>query len=81
MKTRLTVALDPDVVSALKREQEKRGQKRAQVVNEALRLGLRELMRRNKPFQTEPFSGTKPLIASFDCIPKTLEAVEGPWYK
>jgi hypothetical protein len=52
---RTTVTLDPDVQSMLRKEMRRRGEPFKQVLNDAIRAGLRNMKRREKAFEPLTF--------------------------
>jgi len=59
---RTTVTLDPDVEHLLRKEVRRRGEPFKQVLNNALRVGLRGDTRRETPFEPLTFDMGKPRI-------------------
>jgi hypothetical protein len=57
---RTTVTLDPDVESLLRREVRRRGEPFKQILNDAIRAGLRNMNRRNEAFEPLTFDMGKP---------------------
>jgi hypothetical protein len=57
---RTTVTLDPDVESLLRKEVRRRGSPFKQVLNDAIRAGLRNVNRRNEAFEPLTFDMGKP---------------------
>lgn len=81
---RTTLTLDDDVAAKLEQLRHKKDTSLKAVVNEALRLGLREIEARpkgRKPFRTEPIKGVRPLLPSFDNIAEVLTVIEGDVFK
>jgi hypothetical protein len=80
---RTTLTLDADVADALERLRKARDASLKDVVNEALRRGLKELAARkapSKPFRTRTVS-LRPLIANFDNIEEVISYAEGEDHK
>jgi hypothetical protein len=80
---RTTLTLDDDVAVQLKRLRKARDANLRDLVNEALRLGLRELTakpKKRKPFATKAFHMGEPLI-SIDNVAEAIAYVEGEGYK
>lgn len=76
---RTTLTLDKDVAERARRIAADRGLAFKQVVNEALRAGLREMdePKRLKPYRTRPYHmGLRPGI-SLDNIQELIAQVEG----
>ena len=61
-RMRTTVTLDPDVESLLRQEVRRRGEPFKQVLNNALRVGLRGLDRRSEAFEPLTFDMGKPRV-------------------
>jgi hypothetical protein len=59
---RTTVTLDPDVESMLRKEVQKRGEPFKQVLNNAIRAGLRRPKRRGEAFEPLTFDMGKPRL-------------------
>jgi hypothetical protein len=59
---RTTVTLDPDVESLLRREVRRRGEPFKQVLNNAIRSGLRSINRDDEAFEPLTFDMGKPRI-------------------
>lgn len=59
---RTTVTLDPDVESLLRKEVRRRGEPFKQVLNDAIRAGLRDAKRRNEVFDPLTFDMGKPHV-------------------
>jgi hypothetical protein len=57
---RTTVTLDPDVESLLRREVRRRGEPFKQILNDAIRAGLRNVNRHNEAFEPLTFDMGKP---------------------
>jgi hypothetical protein len=57
---RTTVTLDPDVESLLRKEVRRRGEPFKQVLNNAIRAGLRSTKRRDEAFEPLTFDMGKP---------------------
>jgi hypothetical protein len=70
---RTTVTLDPDVESMLRKEVRRRGEPFKQVLNNAIRAGLRRMKRRDEAFEPLIFDMGKPLV---DLTKATLLASE-----
>lgn len=61
---RTTVTLDPDVESSLRKEMHRRGEPFKQVLNDAIRTGLRAMRRHNRTFEAVTFEMGQPRVAS-----------------
>jgi hypothetical protein len=59
---RTTVTLDPDVESILRKEVRRRGEPFKQVLNDAIRAGLRNMKRRDEAFEPLTFDMGKPRV-------------------
>ena len=59
---RTTVTLDPDVESLLRKEVRQRGEPFKQVLNNAVRAGLRNMKQEPKPFRPLTFNMGKPKV-------------------
>jgi hypothetical protein len=59
---RTTVTLDPDVESMLRKEMRRRGEPFKQVLNNAIRAGLRNTRRRTGAFEQLTFNMGKPRV-------------------
>ena len=82
MKTTLT--LEDDVAATLERLRKARDASLKDLVNEALRIGLKQMCarpRKRKPFRTRAVSLGKCLIGSIDNIPNALAAAEGESFR
>jgi hypothetical protein len=81
---RTTLTIDDDVAVELERLRRMRDASLKDLVNDALRLGLREMTngpKRKKPFRTRSFDGGRLLVASIDNIGELLAEIEGEWYR
>ena len=81
---RTTLTIDDDVAAELERLRRTRDARMKDLVNDALRLGLREMTerpKRKKPSRTRSFDGGRLLVASIDNIGELLAEVEGEWYR
>ena len=77
------MTLDDDVAAQLERLRKRRDSSLKEVVNEALRKGLREMTekpKRREPFRTRAFDLGRPLIP-LDNIAEALAIAEGEDYK
>jgi hypothetical protein len=59
---RTTVTLDPDVETMLRKEMRRQGEPFKQVLNNAIRAGLRNLKRRDDPFEPLTFDMGQPRV-------------------
>jgi hypothetical protein len=81
---RITVTLDDDVAAELLRLRKARDASFQQVVNEALRLGLKQMParpRRLGPFRTKTAALGRCLIGSIDDVSEALAIAEGESFK
>ena len=81
---RTTLTIDDDVAGELERLRRTRDASFKDLVNDALRLGLRQMTdppKRKKPFRTRSFDGGRLLVASIDNIGELLAEIEGEWYR
>ncbi len=80
---RTTLTLDDDVAVQVERLRRERDASLKDVVNEALRRGLREMKKRpRKPgrFRTKGFPGLAVMIP-IDNVAEAIAIAEGEWYK
>jgi hypothetical protein len=59
---RTTVTLDPDIESMLREEMRRSGEPFKQVLNDAIRAGLRSMKRRDQAFEPLTFDMGKPRV-------------------
>ncbi len=81
---RTTLTLDPDVAARLKRLRQRRDMPFKDVVNAALREGLRAMEEKPKPKRkswTKPLSLGGSLIGPLDNIAEVLAIAEGDAFK
>jgi hypothetical protein len=77
---RTTLTIDDDVAAELERLRRARDTRLKDLVNDALRLGLREMTappKKRKPFRTKSFNCGRLLIDSIDNIGEVLALIEG----
>jgi hypothetical protein len=77
---RTTLTLDEDVAVLLERIRQARRATLKQVVNEALRQGLKQMAapaRRGAPYRTRTVSLGRCLVGDLDNVSETLALVEG----
>ncbi len=82
MRTRLTI--DEDIAAQLNRLRRSRDVSLKELINDALRRGLREMAarpKRREPFRTQVVKGVKPLIDNIDNIAEVLAYAEGEDFK
>ena len=80
---RTTLTLDDDVAVQLERMRRARDVNLKELVNEALRRGLREMSappKKRKAFRTQAFHMGKPLV-SIDNVAEALTLLEGEGFK
>ena len=80
---RTTLTLDDDVAVQIERLRRARDVSLKELVNDALRRGLRELSakpKKRKPFRTRTFDMGKPLI-NIDNVAEAIAYAEGEGYK
>jgi hypothetical protein len=80
---RTTLTLDDDVAVQIERLRRARNANLRDVVNEALRRGLRDMStpsKKRQPFRTRSFPMGKPLI-NLDNVAETLAQLEGEGFK
>jgi len=78
------VTIDDDVTVQLKRLRRSRDATLKELINEALRRGLREMSeppKKRKPFRTETFNPGPPLIDNIDNVAEVLAIIEGDAHK
>jgi Ribbon-helix-helix protein, copG family len=81
---RTTLTLDDDVAAQLEQLRKSRGAGLKDLVNEALRRGLKEMNGRpkpRKPYSTRSVSLGEPKLANIDNIAEVLAIIEGENYK
>ena len=80
----MMLKLDNDVAELLRRARATSGGSRKQIVNEALRRGLRGIAAestRRKPFRTKSVSLGRRLIGDLDSVSTALAAAEGEGFR
>jgi hypothetical protein len=80
---RTTLTLDDDVTAQIERLRRKRDASLKDLVNEALRRGLRDMAappKKRKPFRMKTFHGGKQLIP-IDNVAEAIALIEGENYK
>jgi hypothetical protein len=81
---RTTLTLDDDVAAELERLRKTRDASLKEVVNDVLRLGLREIdtrARPHEPFRTRSVDLGAPRVANIDNIAEVLAVFEGEAFK
>jgi len=81
---KVPLIIDDDVLAALEQFQRDRNARLEEVVNEALRRGLREMEvepKPRKPFRTMSVDCGTPLVANIDNVAEVLAVLDGEDYK
>ena len=81
---RTTITLEDDVVAMLGQLRRSRQQSFKDVVNEALREGLKEMQRpakRTSTFRTKPLDAGQPFLSNMDNVAEVISIAEGDWHK
>ena len=81
---RTTLTIDDDVAAELDRLRRERDTNLKELVNDALRRGLRDMTapaKKRKPFRTRTFHGGRLLVSSIDNIAELLAEIEGECYR
>jgi hypothetical protein len=81
---RTTLTIDPDVAAVLQRLRRTRDAKLKDLINDALRRGLKEMNDRSKgrtPFRTQTVDLGRPKIGSVANIAEVLAIAEGEGFK
>jgi hypothetical protein len=81
---RTTLTLDDDVAAILMRLRKSQDRSLKELVNEALRLGLKTMNRPpkpGKPFRTAPLDAGRCLIGNVDNIAEVLSIIEGELHR
>jgi hypothetical protein len=81
---RTTLTIEDDIAVQLERLRRSRDVSLKDLVNEALRRGLREMSARSKkrePFRTQPIEGVRPLLDNVDNVAEVLAYAEGEAFK
>jgi hypothetical protein len=81
---RTTLTIEDDVVAALERLRRTRNASLKDLINEALRRGIRDMTARSKrtePFRTRTASLGEVLVGSIDNIAETLAVAEDESFK
>jgi predicted CopG family antitoxin len=81
---RTTLTIDDDVAAELERLRRARDASLKDLINEALRRGLRDMdapTKKRKPFRTRTFDAGPPLIDNLDNVAEVLAVIEGDAYK
>jgi predicted flavoprotein YhiN len=81
---RTTLTIEDDVAAELERLRRTRDASLKEVVNEALRHGVREMSappKRKKPFRTKSFHTGGVLVKSIDNVAELLAEIEGETFR
>ena len=81
---RTTLTIDDDVAVELARLRRQRDVGFKEIINDALRRGLRDMAaapKRKKPFRTQPFDPGRVLIDNLDNIAEVLALIEGETFR
>ena len=82
---RTTLTIEDDIAVQLDRLRRSRDVSLKDLVNEALRRGLREMSARpnkkREPFRTHPIEGVRPLLDNVDNVADVLAYAEGDAFK
>jgi hypothetical protein len=81
---RTTLTIDDDVAATLERLRRKRDVSLKDLINEALRRGLRDLSappKRQKPYRTPSVDLGTPRIPNIDNVAEVLAIIEGEAFK
>jgi Ribbon-helix-helix protein, copG family len=81
---RTTLTIDDDIAAELQRLRRTRDASFKDLVNDALRLGLRQMTDRpkpQKPFRTRSFDPGRVLIDNVDNIAEVLALIEGEAFR
>jgi hypothetical protein len=81
---RTTLTIDDDVAVQLERLRRRGDASLKDLINEALRRGLRDMNAPSKPrapFRTQTFDAGPPLLNNLDNIAEVLAIIEGEAYK
>jgi Ribbon-helix-helix protein, copG family len=81
---RTTLTIDDDVAAELERLRRAGEASLKDLVNDALRLGLREMTsppKKRKPFRTRSFDVGGVLVKNIDNIGELLAKIEGEWHR
>lgn len=79
---RTTLTIDDDIAVLIEQEQRRSGASFKATVNSLLRHGLMNCKEKaaSKPFEVKPIPMGLPPGLSYDCIPKLLEDLDGPYH-
>ena len=81
---RTTLTIDDDVMAALERLRKARNASLKELINEAIRRGIRDMTaraKRGEPFRTRVVAAGKARVGSIDNIQETLAIAEGETFK
>ena len=80
---RTTLTIDDDIAVLVEQEQRRTGESFKSTVNRLLRHGLMNSKDNAtaKPFEVTPIPMGLPPGLSYDCIPKLLDDLDGPYHR
>jgi len=81
---RTTLTIDDDVAAELESLRRSRRASLKDLINEALRSGLREMAapsKKRKPFRTRSYDAGRVLVSNIDNIGELLAEIEGEWHR
>ena len=80
---RTTLTIDDDIAVLVEQEQRRSGESFKSTVNALLRRGLMNSQEKaaTKPFEVTPIPMGLPPGLSYDCIPKLLDELDGPYHR
>ena len=80
---RTTLTIDDDIAVLVEQEQRRSGDSFKGTVNRLLRHGLMNSKDKEaaKPFKVTPIPMGLPPGLSYDCIPKLLDDLDGPYHR
>ena len=80
---RTTLTIDDDIAVLIEQEQRRSGDSFKGTVNRLLRHGLMNSKDQEaaKPFEVTPIPMGLPPGLSYDCIPKLLDDLDGPYHR
>lgn len=80
---RVTLTIDDDIAVLVRQEQRRSGASFKSTVNSLLRHGLMNSKDKAaaKPFVVRPIPMGLPPGLSYDCIPKLLDELDGPYHR
>lgn len=81
---RTTLTIDDDVAAELERLRQSRNASLKDMVNDALRRGLRDMAappKKRRPFRTRSYNVGGVLVKNIDNIGELLSEIEGEWHR